>query len=160
MSYAAADLDSPLCEGVLSRRVVAWCIDLLLIGILVWIAWLAVLVLGVITLGVGFILLAALPPFGFFYHVFFVAGPRSATPGQMMMDLVVRRDLDLGAPTLLQAVVFTGGLWLTLSFAFVLLFVAPFTNGKRALHDIVAGVVIVRNRALTLRLPSVNMPVR
>ncbi|MBV8916108.1 MAG: RDD family protein [Acetobacteraceae bacterium] len=159
MSYAAFDLDSPLYEGVLTRRVVAWMIDVVLIGILVWIAWLGVLLLGIITLGVGFILLAALPPFGFFYHVLFVAG-WSATPGQMMMDLTVRRDGDLGAPSLLQAIVFTGGLWLTLSVAFPLLFIAPFTERKRALHDIVAGIVIVRNRALTLELPSWNMGVR
>jgi uncharacterized RDD family membrane protein YckC len=157
MSYAAYDYDAPLYEGVLTRRVVAWCIDLFLIGILVCIAWLAIVLLGVLTLGAGFILLAALPPFGFCYHVAFVAGSRSATPGQMMADLVVRRDIDLGPPTLLQAIVFTAGLWLTLSFGFLLLFVAPFTERKRALHDIVAGVVIIRYRALTQRLGFTNM---
>ena len=159
MSYAAYDYDAPLYEGVLTRRVVAWCIDLFLIGILVCIAWLAIVLLGVLTLGAGFILLAALPPFGFFYHALFVAGSRSATPGQLMMDLVVRREFDLGPPTLVQAILFTGGLWVTLSFAFVLLAVAPFTARKRTLHDIVAGVVIVRNRALTRRLGSMNMGV-
>ena len=160
MSYASFDLDTPLYEGVLTRRVVAWVIDVCLIGILVWIAWLGVVLLGIITFGVGFILLAALPPFGFFYHALFVAGSRSATPGQMMMDLTVRRDGDFGPPSLLQAILYTAGLWLTLSFAFLLLFIAPFTERKRALHDIVAGVVVVRNRALTLRLPSWNMGVR
>lgn len=160
MSYASFDLGYPLTEGVLTRRVLAWVIDVFLIGILVWIAWLGVVLLGIITFGVGFILLAALPPFGFFYHVLFVAGSRSATPGQMALDLRVRRDGDLGPPSLLQAVIFTGGLWLTLSFAFPLLFIAPFTERKRALHDIVAGVVIVRNRALTRWLPLGNMRAR
>jgi uncharacterized RDD family membrane protein YckC len=160
MSYASFEIDSPLYEGVLARRVAAWVVDVILIGILVWIAWLGVVLLGIVTFGVGFILLAALPAFGFFYHVLFLAGPRSATPGQMMMDLSVRRDADFGPPSLAQAVLFTGGLWLTLSFAFFLLFLAPFTQRQRALHDIVAGVVVLRNRALTLRLPSWNMGVR
>ena len=71
----------------------------LLVSVLA-LAFLGMLLLGVITFGVGFILLAALPPFGFFYHVLFVAGSRSATPGQMMMDLTVRRDGDLGRPDL------------------------------------------------------------
>jgi uncharacterized RDD family membrane protein YckC len=159
MSYATYDQDASLYDGVLTRRLVAWCIDLCLIGILVWIAWIGIVLLGVLTLGAGFILLAALPPFGFFYHTLFVGGSRSATPGQMMMDLVVRREFDLGPPTLLQAVIYTAGLWLTLSFAFLLLFIAPFTERKRTLHDIVAGVVVVRNRALTRRLGMMNMGV-
>ena len=112
---------------------------------------------GVVTLGLGFVLLAGLPAIGFLYHVLFVAGPRSATPGQALLDLTVRREEDLGPPGLLRALVFTVGLWITLGSVFVLLLIAPFTPRKRALHDIVAGVVVVRNRALTHRAGSMNM---
>jgi uncharacterized RDD family membrane protein YckC len=158
MSYPSFDAD--LFDEVLTRRVIAWAIDVCLIAILAWIAWLLVVLLGIITFGLGFILLAALPAFGFFYHVLFVAGPGSATPGERMLDLTVRRDADLGPPTFLQAVIFTAILWVQLSFAFFLLLIAPFTDGKRALHDIAAGLVVVRNRALTLRPRSWNMGVR
>jgi len=60
MSYAAYDDDGFLYESVLTRRVAAWCVDLLLIGLLVWLAWLGIVLLGILTLGVGFLLLAAL----------------------------------------------------------------------------------------------------
>jgi len=79
---------------VLTRRVIAWVIDVLLIGILVWLAWIAVFVLGVVTLGLGFLLMGVLPAIGILYHILFVASARSATPGQSVMDLVVRREDD------------------------------------------------------------------
>ncbi len=160
MSYAQTyqpASDALLTEGVLTRRVFAWLIDVVLIAILVCLAWLAVLLLGVLTLGLGFALMAALPAIGVAYHILFVAGPGSATPGQRMLDLVVRRDGDLGRPDLLQALIFTGGLWLTLGSAFLLLVVAPFMPRKRALHDIVSGLVVIRKGALTQSAGSVNM---
>ncbi|GAC1344229.1 MAG: hypothetical protein NVSMB18_21470 [Acetobacteraceae bacterium] len=152
-----ATAPDPLTDGVLTRRVLAWFIDVLIIGVLVAIAGVLVLVLGLLTFGFGFALMAGVPAIGIVYHIVFVAGARSATPGQSMMDLVVRRDADLGPPTLLQAVLFTLGLWATLSIAFVLVAVALITDRKRALHDMLAGVVVVRNRALTHGLGSPNM---
>ena len=44
-----------------------------------------------------------------------VAGPSSATPGQQALGLVVRRDDDLGPPTLAQAFVFTLVFYVTLA---------------------------------------------
>jgi len=82
------------------------------------------------------------------YHVLFVASGRSATPGQVLMDLSVRRDQDLGRPSLLQAVLFTAGLWLTLGAGVVWLAAALLTTRHRTLHDLVSGVVVVRSRAL------------
>ena len=140
-----------LTEGVMARRVLAWCVDAVLIAILAWIAWTLMFVAGVLTLGLGFALFALLPAIPFVYHVGFVAGRHAATPGQRMFDLGVRREQDLGPPSLLQAVVFTAGLFLTLASAFLLLLIAPFTPGNRTLHDMVAGVVVVRIRALTAR---------
>ena len=157
MSYGLYDPGSILAEGVLTRRVIAWFVDVFLIAVLVSAVWAVIFVLGVLTLGLGFVFMAGLPAIGFLYHVLFVAGSRSATPGQSLLDLTVRREEDLGPPGLLRALVFTIGLWVTLGSAFLLLVVAPFTPRKRALHDIVAGVVVVRNRALTHRPGSLNM---
>lgn len=157
MSFAGLERDDALIEGVLTRRVIAWFIDLFLIVLLAWIAWGAIVIIGVLTLGLGFALLGFLPAVGVLYHTLFVAGRHAATPGMRIMDLTVRHEADLGLPSLLQAVVFTIGLWLTLTFVFPLLLVALVTVRKRELHDIVAGVVVVRNRALTRSRPSLNM---
>lgn len=157
MSFAFVDPDTPFTAGVLTRRAIAWCIDVVLIGILVSVAWWLILTLSVLTLGLGFVFMAGLPVIGFLYHVLSVAGRHSATPGQRMLDITVRRERDLGPPDLLQALVFTVGLYITLASAFLLLAVVCFTPRKRALHDMAAGVVVVRKRALTDPSPLGNM---
>ena len=50
---------------------------------------------------------AALPAVPFLYHFLSLLRPASATPGQALMGLTVRRDPDLGPPTGLQALIFT-----------------------------------------------------
>ncbi len=155
----AAVLLPDLTEGVLWRRVVAWVLDLVFIGIIAAALWAALFVLGVLTLGLGFVLMAGLPALPLAYHILFVAGRRHATPGQLIMDLVVRQSAggSLAPPNLAQAVVFTAGLWITLAvgvWPFLVVFV---TSGHRALHDIVAGVVIVRREALTRHVGFANI---
>ena len=146
---AESALDSaPLLEGVLFRRVCAWLIDLLLAGGLVAVLWVLLFGFGLLTLGLGMPLLGLLPLVPLAYHILFVAGPRSATPGQVMMDLSVRRDADGGRPSLLQAVLFTVGLWLTLGAGVVWLGAALLTTRHRTLHDLASGLVVVRARAL------------
>lgn len=142
-----AFLPSP-AEGVMGRRVVAWLIDLVIVGICVAILWLVLVFFGLLTLGLGLPLLGVLPIVPIAYHVLYVAGRGCATPGQRLMDLTVRRDDDGGQPSLLQAIVFVGGLWLTLGAGVIWLAAALFTARHRALHDIVAGVVVVRRSAV------------
>ncbi len=149
--------EHPLLEGVLARRVMAWIIDVILISLLACLATGMILVLGFLTFGLGFGLFALLPAIGLLYHTLFVASPNAATPGMRLLDLTIRRDDDLEPATLAQAIVFTAGLWLTLTFAFPLLLVAFVTQRKRELHDMAAGLVVVRNRALTASRPSLNM---
>ncbi len=140
--------DAPLLEGVLFRRVCAWLIDFLLVGGVVAVLWVALVGFGLLTLGLGLPLLGVLPVVPLAYHILFVASPRSATPGQVMMDLSVRRDGDLGRPSLLQAILFTAGLWLTLGAGVVWLAAALLTTRHRTLHDLVSSLVVVRARAL------------
>lgn len=140
--------DAPLLEGVLFRRVCAWLIDLLLVGGIVAVLWVVLVGFGLLTLGLGMPLLGLLPVVPLAYHILFVASARSATPGQAMMDLSVRRDQDLGQPSLLQAILFTAGLWLTLGAGVVWLGAALLTQRNRTLHDLVSGLVVVRARAL------------
>jgi len=155
MNIDVADngFDARLTEGVIFRRIFAWLFDLLLVGGIVAVLWVILVGFGLLTFGLGFPLLGLLPIVPLAYHILFVAGGRSATPGQIMMDLVVCRDRDLGRPSLLQAILFTAGLWLTLGAGVVWLAAALVTNRHRTLHDLVSGVVVVRsselNRALT-----------
>ena len=153
-------LAADLTDGVLWRRFVAWLLDFVFIAIIAAAIWALLFVLGVLTLGLGFVLMAGLPAVPLAYHILFVAGWRHATPGQAVMDLVVRRQQDLGPPNLAQAVVFTAGLWITLGIGFWPFLVVFFTTGRRALHDIVAGVVVLRREALTRHVGFANMGVR
>ncbi len=138
-----------LTEGVLLRRFWAWCLDLVFVAVLATALFVILFVVGILTLGLGFGLMALLPVVPLGYHILFVASARAATPGQSMLGLVVVRDRDLGRPELGQAILFTLGLWLTFSVAFLLLGIALFTDRNRALHDIVSGLTVVRREALT-----------
>ena len=150
-------METGLTEGVLWRRFWAWVIDLAFIAVLATALWLVMFMLGVLTLGLGFGLMVLLPAVPLVYHTLFLAGPGCATPGQSLLGLVVRRDADMGPPDLVQAIVFTGGLWLTLSVGVWPLAIALFTDRRRALHDIVSGLVVIRRQALTLHAGLANM---
>ena len=148
--------DDWLTQGVLSRRIFAWLIDILLIGLILGALWFALLLFGLLTLGFGFALFALLPFVPFAYHFLFVAGS-SATPGQQALALMVRRNDDLGPPSPLQALIYTLVFYLTLATTGLLLLVALFTIRKRALHDLASGLVVIRERALTRGAGSWNM---
>lgn len=148
--------DDVLTEGVPLRRVWAWLVDFVLIAVLTGVLWVVLLAFGVLTFGLGLPLLGALPVVPLVYHVAFVAAS-GATPGQSFMGLVVRRNEDLGSPDLARAALFAVGLYLTLAAGVIWLGVAFFTLRRRALHDIFAGVVVVRRRALTAAAGLGNM---
>ncbi len=153
--------DELLTEGVMSRRVAAWFVDALLIGLLLAALWFILFLFGLLTLGLGFGAFGILPLVPFAYSVLTLLTSASATPGQQLFGLTVRRDDDLGPPTLLQAVVFTLIYDLTLAFTGLLLLVALFTVRHRTLHDMASGLVVVRTRRLhmlTPPLPYGNMP--
>jgi uncharacterized RDD family membrane protein YckC len=158
MIYRMNPLDEDrLTEGVLTRRVFAWLIDVLLIALIMAALWFVLVLFGVLTLGLGLPLLGVLPFVPFCYHMLFLAGPPSATPGQSALGLVVRRNDDFGHPTPVQAVVSTLLFYVTLATSGLLLLVAPFTVRRRTLHDLLSGLVVVRSRALTGGLGSWNM---
>jgi uncharacterized RDD family membrane protein YckC len=158
MIYRANPFDEDLLtEGVLTRRVFAWLIDVLLIALIMVALWFTLMLFGLLTLGLGLPLLGVLPFIPFCYHMLFLAGPPSATPGQSALGLIVRRNDDLGRPTPVQAVVSTLLFYATLATSGLLLLVALFTVHRRTLHDLLSGLVVVRSRALTRGLGSWNM---
>ncbi len=140
--------DEWLTHGVMTRRVIAWLLDAMLVGLLVLGGWLICLVFGLLTLGLGWPLFSVLPALPVLYHWLFLAS-FAATPGQAMLGLTVRRDADLMPPTALESLAFTLLFALTMICGAFWLAVALFTTRHRALHDIVSGLVVVRVRALT-----------
>ena len=157
MADSALWQDRMLTQGVLLRRIVAWLVDLLFIAVLCCFAWMALLAFGLMTLGLGMPLLALLPLVPFCYHLLFLASPLAATPGQGLMGLIVLRNDDLGRPLPVQALVSTLCFYLTLAFGAIWLAVAVLTVRKRTFHDMFAGLVVVRRRALTPAAPAWNM---
>ncbi len=161
MSDQASYLDEDFfTAGVLSRRCFAWLTDVVVLSILVTALWFLLFAFGLVTLGLGFGAMAVLPFVPFLYHFISLLSGGSATPGQRMMGLTVRRDFDLGPPNALQALISTLGYFVTLMTSGLLLLVTLFTPRRRTLHDIVSGLVVVRTEALqtlTARDPRWNM---
>jgi uncharacterized RDD family membrane protein YckC len=127
--------------GVRSRRILAVCFDLVLVSVLVALIWIVSIVL---TLGLALLFLPPLYPIvAFFYNGLSVSGPKMATPGMRAMDLEMRMH-DTGARVpfvnaAVQAVLFY------VSWCFPPIFLVSLVDTeKRCLHDIIAGVVIVR----------------
>jgi uncharacterized RDD family membrane protein YckC len=139
--------DEAFVSGVMSRRCLAWLLDALLIALLVGLLCVVLLVFGLLTFGLGFGAMAMLPAVPFLYHFVSLMRPSSATPGQAMMGLTVRRDEDLGPPTGLQALIFTVVFYLTLATSGLLLLVALFTVRHRTLYDLASDLVVVRRYA-------------
>jgi uncharacterized RDD family membrane protein YckC len=149
MSFGNPHLDDDfLTGGVMSRRCVAWVFDVVLIMVLLWVLWWILLMFGLLTLGLGFGAMSILPLVPFLYHFLSLLGASSATPGQRMTGLTVRRDFDLGPPTALQALVSVLVFYLTLITSGLLLVVALFVRRHRTLHDLVSGLVVVRVGAM------------
>ncbi len=146
-----ADLlqDDRLTRGVLSRRIVAWWVDLLIIAVLCAVLWSGLFAFGVITLGLGMPLLGLLPAVPFFYNWLFLASRMAATPGQALLGLTVVRNEDFDRPSPLEALVSTAGFYLTMALGVIWLGAALLTVRHRTLHDLLSGLVVVRSRALT-----------
>lgn len=155
-SPSAMQQDEFLTSGVITRRIAAWCVDAVLIGLLVSAFWTMGMIFGVLTLGLGFPLLGGLPALPVLY-TWLTVTTLGATPGQALFGLAVRRDADLGPPDAGHAAIYALGYYLTVLLGAIWLAVALLTVRHRALHDLAAGVVVVRERALTPPPGSWNM---
>ena len=141
------DIEPELFRGVLTRRVFAFLIDLLVISIPVVLGYLFIAVSGLITLGLGWALFWVAWPasvvWAIVYYGASLGGPHSATLGMRVMDLELRTWY--GAPGYfvlgaMHAVLF----WVSISFLtpFVVL-VGLFNSRRRLLHDVVLGTVVI-----------------
>jgi uncharacterized RDD family membrane protein YckC len=138
-----------LFRGVLTRRVFAFLIDLVVLSVPVILVCLFIAVFGVITLGLGWALFWLVSPASVIWAVIYygasLGGPHSATLGMRVMDLELRTWY--GAPGYfvlgaMHAVLF----WLSVSLLTPLVLLVGLFNGRRRLlHDIVLGTVVINS---------------
>lgn len=138
--------DIRLYEGVRTRRAFAFLIDYFFVGLLMIPFAVVVLLLGVLTFGLGWMLFGILFPLVALTYVWTtMGGERQATPGMAIMGIRLARldgsRID-GPYAVLHSVLF----WAAnaLLTPFVLLF-AFITDRKRTLHDLLLGTVVVRD---------------
>jgi uncharacterized RDD family membrane protein YckC len=137
--------DVRLYEGVRTRRVFAFLIDYFFVGLLMIPFAVIVRVLGVLTLGLGWLLFGGLFPVVALTYIWTtLGGERQATPGMAMMGIRLERldgrRID-GLFAIVHSVLFWAGN--ALLTPLVLLFTL-ITDRKRALHDLLLGTVVVR----------------
>ena len=133
-------------DGVRTRRILAFLIDYLIIGLLCIPFAMLVAVLGVITLGVGWALYGVLGPLVALIYVWnTLGGDRQATVGMRMMGIRLDR-LDGERVNGLLAVVHTVLFWAGNVFLTPLILIAPlFVDRKRTVHDLLLGTVVTRD---------------
>ncbi len=132
-------------QGVLWRRILAYGIDLLCIGVIAVAVWIVFAVLWLLSFGLlGPLLwfLFGLVPLA--YHTLLLCGPRSATLGMRVFDLELR-SVSGERPSFLQALLQTALFYITVGMTCsLILLVALFNRRRRTLHDFLAGTVMVR----------------
>jgi uncharacterized RDD family membrane protein YckC len=150
-------INPELFEGVLPRRVLAFIIDAVIIALPMLLATIFIVILGLVTFGLGWLLFWLWSPaaaiWAICYYGFTFGSPASATIGMRVMDLEMRTWYGAPAYFVLgaaHAVVF----WISVSFLTpLILLVALFNNRRRLLHDMEVGTIVINNpvRAQALR---------
>jgi uncharacterized RDD family membrane protein YckC len=134
-----------LYEGVALRRLMAFFLDLILLGIVLLVAWIAAGVLWALSLFIIAIpMTAASLIFVVLYDVLTIGGPASATPGMRAFGLKVV-TWSGGRPDNLQALLMSAMFWTIHSLTGGLAAVVALLNPRwRCAHDFLAGTVVVR----------------
>lgn len=138
-------IDARALDGVLWRRVAAFIIDYIVIGLLVFAAAILVFLFGVLTLGLGWMLYAILAPAVAILYVWTtLGGPKQATLGMRAMDIRLER-LDGRPIDGLTAVVHTVLFWaFNAALTPLILLATWFLDYKRTLHDLLLGTYVRR----------------
>ena len=143
-----ADEDWRLYEGVRTRRVMAFFIDYVIILLLMIPFAILVFLLGIVTLGLGWMLFAVFGPFvALTYVAMTLGGGRQATVGMQMTGIRLARLDGLRIDPLL-AIVHTVLVWAGNVFTSGLILLATLVlDRKRTVHDLLLGTVVVRDKA-------------
>lgn len=138
-------LHPELYAGVALRRLLAFFVDMILIGIVVVVAWMAAFALSVVSLFFITIPMAAASLlFVVLYDVLTIGGPAAATPGMRAFGLKVMTWTG-GRPDNLQALLMSALFWTIYSLTGGLAAAVALLNPRwRCAHDFLAGTVVVR----------------
>ncbi|AVA21029.1 RDD family protein [Rhizobium sp. CB3171] len=142
--YAAPD-DWRAYSGVLSRRIFAFILDYVIVGLLCIPAAVVLFFVSILTLGLGFVLYPAL--FLIVAGLYFgwtLGGPHQASLGMRAMGIAMVR-IDGRPMDFLTAIVHLALFWILNSVLTPLILLAGlFIERSRLVHDLLLGTVIVR----------------
>jgi uncharacterized RDD family membrane protein YckC len=138
--------DVRLYEGVRTRRVVAVMIDYLIVALLTIPVAILVFFLGILTLGLGWMLFSVLVPAVAVLYIWNTLGSADqATTGMKLMgvrlDRLDGRPID-GMTAVVHSVLFWAG---NVILTPLVLLVTLFSDRKRTLHDLLLGTVVTRS---------------
>jgi uncharacterized RDD family membrane protein YckC len=146
-----------LFDGVLTRRVFAFIIDLMILGVIVVAFSLVGLVAGFLTFGLAWgALVLVIPASIVLYYAATLGSPKRATIGMQMMDIVLTptrgQPLD-GWMAVIHAAIFWVTVWISWPLS---LLIALFTPRRQMLHDLIVGGLMVRRSPMVRHWQSVN----
>lgn len=138
--------DEVLFDGIRSKRVLAYLIDVAIIVIAIVVLWFVGAFAVVLTLGLAkplLVLATALLPLA--YHTWTIGGPRHATFGMRALDLKVV-CWNGNSPDYLQAALQTVVFYISISVTSVLILLVSLFNGRgRCLHDYLSGCLVIND---------------
>ncbi len=142
-------LQPELFRGVLTKRVFAFLIDLVILSIPIVLAILFITLFGIVTLGLGWFLFWLISPlsviWALLYYGMSLGGPQGATVGMRMMDIEMRTWTG-ERPYFVLGAVHAVLYWISVSFLSPLVLLVGLFNGRRRLlHDIVLGTVFINS---------------
>lgn len=133
-----------LFEGLLTRRVMAYLFDIVIISVITIAFMLATFVVGILTLGLAWLTLPIVAPLAvLIYYVATLGSPTRATIGMRMFDIVLTPTSGPpmeGWKALIHPFVF----WLTIWIFWPLLLVGLFTQRRQLVHDLITKTLMVR----------------
>ena len=138
--------DVRLYDGVRTRRVFAFLIDYAIVLLLMIPFGFLVLLLGLFTLGFGWMLFTVLFPAVALTYVWnTLGGPKQATKGMQAMSIRLERPDGVridGMLALVHTVLFWAG---NVMLTPLILLATLVLDGKRTVHDLLLGTVVVRS---------------
>ena len=145
-----------LFEGVLTRRVLAYIVDLIVISGISLVFFVAAIIAGFLTFGLAWLAVPIIAPIAIFlYYAGTLGSSRRATIGMQIFDLVLTPTqgppLD-GWKALIHPFVF----WVTIWIFWPLLFIGLFTRRRQLLHDLITGTLMLRRSPMEKHWSSVG----
>ncbi len=138
--------DARAYDGVRTRRVLAFCIDYLIVGLLAIPFAILVFLLGILTLGLGWLLFSILVPAVALIYIWnTLGGPNQATTGMRIMNIRLDRldgkPID-GLTAVVHSVLFWAG---NVVLTPLILLATLVLDRKRTVHDLLLGTVVTRS---------------